>query len=224
MGKVVYSARSQLTLVPVVALLAIVSLLGLFWDVPFQKISVFFGGNILLTALVLFIALAFATVVAPVTALPLIPIAASVVHPALVAFVTVLAWTVGAVIAFLIARTYGRPLALHFVKEDTLLHYESAIPPHLEFVTLILLRMTIPVDILSYAVGVISRISLVRYTIATVIGITPFAILFSYGSTAAWEGEYVWFVVFVLGGIVLYTTMYYLLVRQHRRGAPRDVQ
>ena len=42
------------------------------------------------------------------------------------------------------------------------------------------MRMVIPVDVLSYAIGLFSTMSLKSYTLATVIGITPFAFIFAY--------------------------------------------
>jgi uncharacterized membrane protein YdjX (TVP38/TMEM64 family) len=41
--------------------------------------------------------------------------------------------------------------------------------------------MVIPVDILSYVVGLLTNMSLWKYTLATIIGITPFSFIFSYG-------------------------------------------
>jgi len=38
-----------------------------------------------------------------------------------------------------------------------------------------LLRMVLPVDILSYALGLFSNISFIRYMLATIIGVTPFS-------------------------------------------------
>jgi len=43
--------------------------------------------------------------------------------------------------------------------------------------------MSIPVDILSYALGLFSKITLKRYFLATLIGVTPFAFVLAYVGT-----------------------------------------
>jgi len=40
--------------------------------------------------------------------------------------------------------------------------------------------MVVPVDVLSYALGLFSNISKTRYFLATLIGVTPFAFLFAF--------------------------------------------
>ena len=53
-----------------------------------------------------------------------------------------------------------------------------------------LLRILIPVDILSYALGLISAMPLSHYILATAIGITPFSFIWSYAGEAAFSQEY----------------------------------
>ena len=48
------------------------------------------------------------------------------------------------------------------------------------FLTVVFFRMVIPVDGLSYFLGLFSKMSFKSYTLATVIGITPFALVFAY--------------------------------------------
>jgi uncharacterized membrane protein YdjX (TVP38/TMEM64 family) len=43
--------------------------------------------------------------------------------------------------------------------------------------------MTVPVDVLSYALGLFTEMSLESYVTATIIGITPFALFIAYSGT-----------------------------------------
>ena len=63
----------------------------------------------------------------------------------------------------------------------------------MEFMSVVLLRMVLPVDVLSYALGFFSDISLWRYTTATIIGIAPFAFIFAYAGDALTSGKYIVF-------------------------------
>ena len=122
----------------------------------------------------------FAIVVAPVSATPLIPIASSMWGPLLAALYSILSWTVGAVIAFWLARTYGFSRVGKIVSLKKVQEYARHIPRRNLFLSVVLLRLILPVDVLSYALGLFSEMKLWRYTLATLIGITPFAFVFSY--------------------------------------------
>jgi len=82
---------------------------------------------------------------------------------------------------------------VHFVSLERIATYEKKIPQNIEFIAIVFLRMVLPVDVLSYALGFFSTISFARYMAATVIGITPFAVIFAYGGSSLFEGRYVVF-------------------------------
>lgn len=50
-----------------------------------------------------------------------------------------------------------------------------------DFWLLVFLRMILPVDFLSYAIGLLSQINFWKFSLATFIGVIPFSFLFSYG-------------------------------------------
>ncbi len=136
------------------------------------------------------IVLFVSTVIAPLNTFSLVPFASMVFGWKITAFVCVIAWTLGAVVAFIFSRHYGKR-ALSFLKilQETE-KYSNRVPEDLSFLSLIFLRMLIPVDILSYAIGLFTNISLFRYTLATAIGVTPFSIIWSYGGEAALSKQY----------------------------------
>lgn len=121
-----------------------------------------------------------AVVVAPISAMPLLPIASSLWGWFLAAVLSIIGWTIGALIAFVIARKYGLPIVKRFISIEKINHFENIIPQQNIFWSIVFFRMVIPVDILSYALGLFSQISGWKYFLATIIGVSPFAFFFSF--------------------------------------------
>ena len=121
-----------------------------------------------------------AVVVAPIASLPLVPVVAAIWGSFATVVVTAIAWTLGSIIAFLLARTYGRQVIGKVVDMESMQKLEAMMGADNVFVSALLLRMVVPVDILSYALGLFSTIRLVPYSVATAIGIVPFVVFFSY--------------------------------------------
>ena len=124
-----------------------------------------------------------ATVAAPISAAPLIPIAANAWGFVITAALSILGWTIGSLVAFAIGRRYGLPLAQKFFSVRNLESIHKHIPQERIFWSVVLLRIMIPVDLLSYALGIFGVLGWRRYTLATIIGITPFAFIFAYLGT-----------------------------------------
>jgi uncharacterized membrane protein YdjX (TVP38/TMEM64 family) len=132
-------------------------------------------------AKVVYIASAYlATVIAPISATPLIPIASMAWGPLHAALYSIIGWTSGSMTAFWLARKYGFKRIRKIVKLNNIQKYAERFPKKNVFWTVVLLRLVMPVDILSYAVGLFSTMTLHHFTLATLLGITPFAFLFSY--------------------------------------------
>ena len=125
----------------------------------------------------------FAVVVAPISMMPLIPLASNIFGWLSAAVFSIVGWTIGSFIVFFISRKYGVPLIKKFVSLEKLEKLENKIPKENLFLDLILLRMIIPVDILSYAISLFTKINFRTYALTTIIGIIPFAFVFSYLGT-----------------------------------------
>lgn len=54
------------------------------------------------------------------------------------------------------------------------------LPKRYLFIAVVFLRIALPVDLLSYALGLFGVMRFWPYIIATIIGVTPFAFIFSY--------------------------------------------
>jgi uncharacterized membrane protein YdjX (TVP38/TMEM64 family) len=200
--------------VAILALLCAGLAAAFIWDTELESLLVRYVGDPVMSAFVLVALLVVATVIAPVTVLPIIPAASAVLPPFAVGVLSIVGWTIGAVIAFLIARAFGRPLVIRFTNAEELIRYERMIPEHVEFLTLIFLRMLVPVDVLSYAVGILSaRLTLLHYTLATAIGVAPFSFIFAYGGAAFWRGEYLGMAGFFVAGVLFYAIIHVVFLR-----------
>lgn len=124
-----------------------------------------------------------ATVVAPISAVPLLPIISETYGWFVAGLISIIGWTIGSVIAFLLARKYGSPLVKKLISLEKISKIEKKIPETNLFWSIVFLRMVLPVDILSYILGLFSRIKFNTYFWATLIGITPFAFILSYLGT-----------------------------------------
>ena len=119
-------------------------------------------------------------VIAPVTSLPLIPLAANTYGIPITILLFIIGDFFGSLIAFFIGRKFKNKFLGKFVQLEEVELVEKAIPKKHYFWTLILMRIIIPADILSYTLGIMTRISYPFFIITTIIGIIPASIYFSY--------------------------------------------
>lgn len=125
-----------------------------------------------------------AIVLAPLNTFFLLPVATAIWGPFVAAILSIIGWTLGALIAYFLARTFGHPFVVKFTNLQRLDKVSHALPQKNIFIWIVLARMAIPVDILSYALGLFIVIPYSTYTLATFIGVSPFAFMFAYASDA----------------------------------------
>lgn len=111
----------------------------------------------------------------------LIPISVVAFGSLTTALLCISGWWIGSITSFFIARMYKEWLLKQYSSLRNYQFIDSYIPKNRTILSLIFLRMTIPVDVLSYALGLFSaRISWKQNAVTTLIGITPFSFIFSY--------------------------------------------
>jgi len=118
-----------------------------------------------------------AVVFAPVSTLPFIAIASVLWGGFISAILSVIGWVIGSAIAFGLARRYGRPLISKFINIKKIEHFENIIPPKNQFWMIVFLRLVLPVDLLSYALGIFTKVPFSIFMYATVIGLIPIAVI-----------------------------------------------
>lgn len=167
-----------------------------------------------------YVALVVVTVVvAPVVVLPLIPLAASLFGPFATGVLSVIGYTVGGIIAFVLAQRVGQPVLRYFVPLEQLDKIEKKIPPRASFLVIVLLRMAVPVDLLSYALGLFSTIPLRTYALATLVGVAPFSFIFAYGGQALADRSFP-----ALIGVAIVGLLLLFFVVRKLRALRRDAQ
>ena len=95
------------------------------------------------------------------------------------ALVTTAGWTLGSLIAFLIARRWGYPIVKRLTSRERIRQMGKYIPDDL-FWSIVLLRLVMPMDVMSYVLGLLTDISWSRYMLATAMGLTPSAFVLAY--------------------------------------------
>lgn len=170
-------AKDIFVILLVVALFVAAAIFAKRYDSVLKEIPYFQG---YFGAIVYIIVAVIAVVIAPISTLPLLPLAVSVWGSFLAAMFSIIGWSVGAAIAFWIARRYGKPIVAKMMPLGQIQRIEKFIPENNIFIGVILLRMALPVDVLSYGLGLFSSIPFKLYIIATIIGVAPFAFFFSY--------------------------------------------
>jgi len=179
-----------------------------------DSIKTFIDQNPFLGALLYIFLNIVDAVLAPGATLPLIPVAAHAWGPVPAAIVTTIGWTVGSLIAFLIARRWGYPIVKKLTSIERLRQMKKYIPEDL-FWSIVVLRLFMPMDIMSYVLGLFTDISWSRYVIATALGVAPMAVVLAYVGKLPNAYDLITF------GVGLGVVAAYVMVarRRHRRRA-----
>jgi uncharacterized membrane protein YdjX (TVP38/TMEM64 family) len=143
----------------------------------------------LLGALAYFGLVAASVVLLPFSSLPLLPVAAHAYGVWITAFLSAAGWWVGALIAFGVARA-GRPWLERVTSLEAVDRLEQRIPRDVGFGAIVVLRMLLPVDLVSFALGLLKGLSFRLYAIASLAGIAPFALLWSYAGGELAAGRF----------------------------------
>lgn len=131
--------------------------------------------------LVYLLTMIVAIIISPIPSSPLAIFAGAVFGwlPAMI--LSLMGATIGAIIAFYIARHFGRPLVLKLVSPKKIVDIEKLMPEQKLTWAVFLLRIPpLPFfDAVSYAAG-LTKISFKNFTIATFFGLIPLIFVLSY--------------------------------------------
>lgn len=132
--------------------------------------------------IVVFVASSAIAVVLPLASnLPLVPLAVLAWGPGWTALLLLLGWIAGSAIAFVFGRHARGWILRRFPSVQRHADIDRLIHPDHRLLSLVSLRMTFPVDVLSYALGLFSRsTTLAEVMASTAIGAAPFALLFAW--------------------------------------------
>ena len=137
-------------------------------------------------------------VVAPISSLPLLPILANLWGGLWAGLISILGWTLGNLIAFVLAKRYGRRLVERIGTKKEIAELRQYLPAKNDnlFRNLVILRIVFPIDLLSYVLGLFAPdIKIKTFFFSTLIGIAPGTLLFSYLGTISMLYQVLLFVV-----------------------------
>jgi len=147
-----------------------------------------------------------AMVFAPISTLPLLPIASNMWGWFFAGILTWISWIIGSIFSFILARTYGVLMIGKIIPLNKMARFEKMIPKKALFLDVLFLRMIIPADILSYFLGLFTNIDFKKYLLATLIGLIPVVFLLTYVGNLPFYYQIVLFLVvciaIVTGGII----------------------
>ena len=142
--------------------------------------------------------LAASVVLLPFSSLPLLPLAARSYGVVPTALLSAAGWWAGCLVAFQIARL-GRRCLERFTSLEAVDRLEEKVPDDVGFGGIVVLRMILPVDIVSFALGLLRRLSFRTYALASLAGILPFSFVWSYAGGELGAGRYASFALVVAG-------------------------
>lgn len=204
------------TYIPAVFFLLTVLFITLFPQ-PFEYLKQFAENDGVFGYIVFVLLLIVATVCMPLTVMPMIPMSAAVLGPLPTALLSIIGWTLGATIAFLVSRYVGRPVLERFFPMDKIDSLTKSFSSRSRFWSIVLLRMTVPVDIASYALGLVPSIRLSEYIAATLLGVTWFSFAFAYLGDALLTGNTPLLIELGTSSLLIFIAGWYILRRTHTK-------
>lgn len=112
-----------------------------------------------------------------ISSLPLLPIAGAVWGFFLGGLYATAGWWLGGLLAFVVARIWGRPVLEKYVSFGKLDSWEQQIPDDINFWGIVFARIAMPPGIPSYVVGLMKHISFTQFALASLIGGIPISFL-----------------------------------------------
>lgn len=188
--------RTKLILSTVVVALVVLGAWQLEWDTA--RLELWVGRHAVLGALGYVLLVAASVVLLPFSSLPLLPLAARVYGVIPTALLSTAGWWFGCLIAFQLARL-GRRQIERFTSLAAIDRVEARVPADIGFGGIVVLRMILPVDVVSFALGLLKHLRFRTYATASLVGIVPFAFVWSYAGGELGAGRYVTFALLVLG-------------------------
>jgi uncharacterized membrane protein YdjX (TVP38/TMEM64 family) len=191
--------RESLTLAAVAAVVAAALLLSRHYEAPLRR----FIADHSVAGIVLYLLLNILdAMVAPGATLALIPIVAKQWGRIPAALVTTAGWTIGSLLAFLVARRWGAAVVKKLTSYDRVRRAAKHIPDNL-FWSVVALRLVMPMDVISYVLGLFTSMSWQAYVGATLLGLTPSALVLAFLGKEPHAYRVLTIVVFAATGVAL---------------------
>jgi len=202
------------------ALLAVAAV-GLWqWQWDTSALEAWIEEHAVLGAAVYVVAVAASVVLLPLSSLPLLPFAAHMYGFLPTALLSAAGWWTGSLIAFQVARL-GRRYLERVTSLEAVDRLERRIPDDVGFGGIVVLRMIFPVDIVSFALGLLKELRFSAYAIASLTGILPFAFVWSYAGGELGAGRFLAFAAVAVGMTAAVLVIHRLWQGRHRAASKK---
>jgi uncharacterized membrane protein YdjX (TVP38/TMEM64 family) len=181
--------KHRIVTISIVAILAIAALAAWQhgdWDV--SQLQAYVEEHTLAGAIACVGAFAISTVL-PISALPLLPLAARVYGVWTTVLLTATGWWIGCIAAFVIAR-WARVFLERLTSLEATRRLEAKLPADVGFSGIVFLRIILPGDIVGFALGLLKHVRFSTYAAASLLGTIPGAIVFSYAGGELGKGHF----------------------------------
>lgn len=168
------------------------------WEWDASWVEAWIEKHAVLGAAVYVAFVAASVVLLPFSSLPLLPLATRSYGVVLTALLSAAGWWAGCLVAFQVARL-GRRYVERIAPMEAVDRLEEKVPYDIGFGGIVLLRMILPVDLVSFALGLLKRLPFRTYALASLIGILPFAFVWSYAGGELGAGRWLSFALVALG-------------------------
>jgi len=138
------------------------------------------------------------TIFVPLTFLPIIPITTFLYGWVLTGFFILIGQIIGSIIAFGISRKYGLPLVSRIVSMEDIDKYESKLPEGNLFWAIVFIRIALPLDVLSYILGLFGKLRFRIFALATLLGLIPSSFMLAYLGGLELKYQLIAFAMFVI--------------------------
>lgn len=166
------------------------------WDMAWLEDWIYLnpvlGGGVYVFFLIL------SVVFLPFSSLPLLPLATRIFGVVPTAMLSAMGWWIGCLIAFQIER-FGRPLLERVTSLEAIDRLESKVPQDVGFGGIVVLRIILPVDVVSFSLGLLKSLRLRTYATASLLGIVPFAFVWSFAGGQLGRGQFLSFTLVMVG-------------------------
>ena len=183
-----YSKR-DFPLIIILASVIAFALVYVLHDPLTQLRTIFVDQNLILTSVIFTIILSASVIVSPFTIAPAVPFVAKILSPPVTFILTIVGWTIGSVVAYLVARYGGKDLISKVYPSNRLDHTKYAFSKSPGFFALLQTRLFSQLDNFSYFVGLYTQTSFARFLVVTIVGAFPAAFIFSYSADVFTSGD-----------------------------------
>lgn len=192
-----------------------ISIQSIFYEAVFS-IEKYNAQNEILVVTIFIVVAALSAMLSPFSSLPLVPAAIMIWGNFLTGIFLLAGWLIGGTLTYFISYYAGYPTVRQLSSFEKIKHYQDKIPKKARFWLILLFRLSMPVEIPGYALGII-RYHFGKYFLATFLAELPFALITSYAGNALIRNKPLVFMSLVAFAFLFMVLMFYFFNKKLRQ-------